>query len=418
MKQFLTVFSILIVLSGVGVAVYFLFFAHDAPHLEVGNTQTSFSDAISQTQLPSATTTTVATTNVVGNAGTLVAPGLVQITKDPVAAGTAVFGVTIGTTVSTTTATTTSSTTAPIQTAKTDIAVHYIDRASGNVFEYTVFGRSLTRIGNKTLPGIQTASWLKDGSLAFGQFVSDTDSQEHVNTYALPSTGTGGYFLQSDLAQAMVVGSSTIFTLLSGVDSSVGTLAHADGTNPRTLFSTSLTQFKVFPSGSDYTAVTNAARTLDGYVFAINGSGTFTPIIGPLKGLTALPSPSGRYVLYTYVDGGSLSMNVLDRTSGGVTHLPLATLTEKCTWTADNLGLYCAIPTTVSGTIPDDWYQGVTSFKDRIWRVDLVTRTASLVFDPATAKLSVDAVNLTLDPTNHVLVFRNKIDSSLWAYDL
>ncbi len=392
MKQLLTILAVLIVLSGVGIAVYFLFFAHSAPHLEVGN-GSSFNNAVSNA---TTTTTDQGTTVVKGSAGTLVAPGLVEISKDAVAAGVAVFNTNAST---------------------SDIAVHYIDRASGNIYEYTVFGRSLARIGNKTLPGIQIASWLKDGSTAFAQFVTTVGEQEHINTYALPVSGSG-YFLQQDLAQATVFGSSTVFTLNNSGNSSVGTIARADGSNSHTLFTNPLTSLVVFPSGNDFIAVPKAANSLDGYAFAINSAGTFTPILGPLKGLTVLPSPSGKQLLFSYIDKGTVTMAVFDRTTGGVTKLPLATMAEKCAWSSDNNSLYCAIPTSLSGILPDNWYQGATSFTDRIWRIDLLSRNATLVLDPESAKVTVDAVNLTLDPNAHVLVFRNKIDSSLWAYNL
>ena len=73
----------------------------------------------------------------------------------------------------------------------------------------------------------------------------------------------------------------------------------------------------------------------------------------------------------------------------------------------------------MTGNLPDDWYQGATSFTDRIWRIDLTTRLATLVVDPSQAgNVNIDAVNLTIDPNSQVLVFRNKKDSSLWAYSL
>lgn len=399
MKQFLTIFAILIVLSGVGVAAYFLFFAHTGPHLEVGNTSGSFNDALSHA------TVTQDTTDTVGSAGILVAPGLVQITKDPVASGLAIFNTTIP--VSTGTASGTPASTP-------DIAVRYIDRASGNVYEYTVVGRSLSRIGNKTLPGIQKASWLNDGSVAFAQFLSN----EHVQTYALPAVGTSGYFLQQDLSQASVIGSSTVFTLAEGANSSVGTIARADGSNARTLFNTSLTNLRVFSSGADYIAVPKAAKTLDGYAFVINAGGTFTPVLGPLKGLVVLPSPSGKQILYSYMDGTTLTTNVFDRVSGEVIELPLATMPEKCVWTANSAAIYCGVPIALSGSLPDDWYQGAVSFSDRIWNFDLQARTATLVLNPATVKADIDAVDLTVDPNAHALLFRNKKDSSLWVYNL
>ncbi len=73
----------------------------------------------------------------------------------------------------------------------------------------------------------------------------------------------------------------------------------------------------------------------------------------------------------------------------------------------------------MTGTMPDDWYQGVASFSDRLWKIDLSGRVATLVIDPKQAgNVDIDMEGLTLDRTNDVLVFTNKRDQSLYAYDL
>ncbi len=410
MKRALIIVSILIVVIGVLVGVYFFFFAPSA-HLTVSHSTTGF---------PSASTKSSAGQNDSSGAGTVVAPNLVIITAGPVAAGEVAFDIAPVLQSVITPLATTSSSTAPItpSMAPGDIEVRYVDRESGNIYAYRVSVRSLTRISNKTLPGVQEVSWLTDGSLAFMRFLTKVGGTEHINTYALPSNGLGGYFLEQDISQALIIGPSTLFTLNTGSGSSVGSTAHADGTNAQTLFTSPLTSIIARVAGSGVMAVTKATSELDGYAFAVTGN-TFTPVLGPLRGLTILPSPSGKQVLFSYVDSNIFHMAILDLSTGSVTKLPLATLAEKCVWASDDSALYCAIPVSITGNQPDDWYQGVSSFSDRIWRIDLNTRLATLVLDPlVNGKVTIDAVNLTLDPNSQVLVFRNKIDSSLWAYSL
>lgn len=407
MKRTLTIIAALVVLAGLGTAIYFIFFSANAPKLSSTNgTFSSTSGINSSSSSNSGATETAA----------VVAPGLVEITSAPVAAGEAVFDTL---TTSTQPATTTSSTSVASVTTNSDIAVHYIDRASGNIYEYLAKKQSLTRIGNKTLPGIQLASWLPDGSMAFVQFLSNTNGVEHVETYALQATSTNGYFLQEDLAQATAVGSHSVFTLVAGTDSSIGTIANADGSKPSTLFTSPLTSIQLYPAGTGYIAVPHATNSLAGYAFAVGSSGIFTPILGPLNGLSVLPSPSGKQMLFSYTDNSGLHMSMYDGVAGAVTNFPIVTLAEKCVWTSDSTSLYCAVPTTLSGTLPDAWYQGAVSFSDRIWKINIVTHTASLVLDPTEkAKQQIDAVNLTIDPQNQLLVFRNKKNSSLWAYNI
>ena len=124
-------------------------------------------------------------------------------------------------------------------------------------------------------------------------------------------------------------------------------------------------------------------------------------------------------MLFSYVDRGRLYAQVLDVSERTALPLPLATLPEKCVWTPDGSTLYCAVPTALAGQLPDEWYQGARVFNDRVWRIDLETRVATLVFDPRQlADVGIDAEALSLDAASDILVFMNRTDGSLWSYDL
>jgi hypothetical protein len=399
MKRALIIVATIIVLLGIGLGLYLIF--KPSAKLTVGS-GSAFGDTGAGTI---ANGGTGGNNSVQANIVTTVGPNLVKITSGPVSAGEVAFDIPPSSTSSTTF-------------TPGDIGVRYIDRESGNVYEYRALTRKLSRISNKTLPGIQEASWLPDGSVAFVRFLAQTGGTSHINTFALPFDGNGGYFLQADLAQTIVTGSNSIFTLVTSPTNSVGVTANADGSNIKTLFSSPLTSIIARAAGASIITVTKAASEISGYAFALS-NGVFTPIIGPLRGLTILPSPSGKIILFSYTDGSALHMSTLNITDGSVVELPLATLAEKCAWVSDSSALYCAIPSSISGNLPDDWYQGTVSFSDKIWRIDLNSRLATLIVNPSnTGKTDIDAVNITIDPNSQVLVFRNKKDSSLWAYSL
>jgi hypothetical protein len=352
-------------------------------------------------------------------AGTEVAPRFLRISDRPVAEGAVAFTFVATTTVTVETA---SGTPELAETTTTDTEIRFIDRASGNIYRFRAHERSLVRITNKTLPGVQQASWLPDGSVAYARFLQDVSGTEQVATYVLPATGEGqgGFFLEQGLAQATVTGSSTLFTLLSGTTGSVGSVSRSDGTNARTLFTSPLASLLVRPARENFFAYTKASFALDGYAFQINAtSGGFSRILGPARGLSVLPSPDGSRVLYSYLDRGTIRLAVFDMTSRSSTALPVATLTEKCAWVSDGSGVYCGVPTSLSQGLPDFWYQGAAVFTDRIWRIDMQERLATLVVDPrAVADVSIDAVALTTDPAEDVLVFTDKHTGTLWSYDL
>ncbi len=413
MKQILIIIAAILVLLGIGVGIYFFFFANKAV-LTVGQGG-EFPSAGEGTLDTSAGTPSTQDLGVpMPGAGTDIAPRLVRISDRPVALGSVAVYVPpqqIGTTTSTTT---------PILFSDPDVRVQYIERESGNVYGYQAHARSLVRLSNKTLPGIQEASWLSDGSLAYVRFLEKSGVDEHIDTYALPATGSSGYFLQQDLSQVLTRGTSTLVTLFTTTDGASATISSPSGSGLRTLFTTALSSIRLGLSGANFIVTTKGSAKTDGYAFLVDGkTGGFTRALGPLQGMSTLASPSGKYVLYSYLDRGKLALGVLDLSSHVATRLPLATLPEKCAWTRDDASLYCGVPTSLRGTLPDDWYQGVTAFSDRLWKVDMAQRIATLIIDPKQAGgIEVDATGLEVDTTNDVLIFTNKQDSLLYAYDL
>ncbi len=403
-RRTLIIIASIIVLLGIGVGAYLLFgnraeLSVDAPGNPFGaSDDRPASDLLTPDGQP------------LEGAGTVVAPRLIRISDVPVAKGAVALYI------------------PPVPAATStdpsipeDVEVRFIERQSGNIYAFRVHDRLLTRISNRTLPGIQDAVWTADGARAFVRYLTrSVDGSERVDTYALPADGGEGYFLEQGLEKVSVQGTSTVLTLLPSANGSVATLLNPDGTNPRTLFTSPLAKLVASLSGSAVIATTKASSGLDGYAFLVSRTdGSFTRLLGPYRGLIALPNPSGTAVLYSYVDRNRTYLQVIDVSSRAVTALPLSTFAEKCVWTPGGLAVYCAVPTALSGNMPDDWYQGAQSFSDRIWRIDLATRLATLVVDPGqVADVAIDAVSLSMDPMSDTLVFTNKKDGTLWVYDL
>ncbi|MDB5195148.1 MAG: hypothetical protein JWO84_332 [Parcubacteria group bacterium] len=412
MKRILLIAAAVLVLIGIGVGIYFYFFARTAT-LTVGQAGSLPSAGTGAIDTSAGTPSTQSLGVAVPGAGTDVAPRLVRITDRPVALGSVAVYVPrqkIGASTASTTATYTDP----------EVRVEYIERESGNIYAYQAHARTLVRLSNKTLPGVQEASWLSDGSLAYVRFLEKNGTTERIDTYALPATTTAGYFLQQDLSQVLVRATSTLVTLLSTSGGSSASISTPSGTGLHTLFTTALSSIRLAFSGANYVVTTKGSATTDGYSFVVDGkTGAFTRALGPLQGLSTLASPSGKYLLYSYLANGKLALAFLDLSTHVATRLPLSTLPEKCVWMTDDSAVYCGVPTTFSGTLPDDWYQGAVSFSDRIWKIDLAGRVATLVIDPKQAgNVDVDAVGLSLDSANDILLFTNKRDSLLYAYDL
>lgn len=398
MRRTLLIIAILVVLLGIGAVVYLFLFTGKSGVTVAPSGSTSLPSA-GQTQLSSSTPEGSAST-----AGpTAVSARLTEITAGPVVPGTLALDA------------------AGAASSSPDTEVLYIERGSGNAYAYSESAGKITRTSNKTVPGLERASWLPDGSAAFVQYLSGNDYST-VNTYALYANGSGGFFLPQDLA-GIAVSSTSVLALASGVNGSSVSSYSTDGAKSTELFSTPLSSIAVsFAGKGRYLAYTKPSATLSGYAYLIDAKGAFTRVFGPADGLVALPSPDGKWVLASYVSGtGAMQLSLVNTATHEALPLPIATIADKCSWSSDSASVYCGVPTSPSPdyAYPDDWYQGAVSFSDRIWKIDVSGRFAQLVldFNKETAK-DLDAESLSTDPAGRILTFVNKTDGSLWSYKL
>lgn len=399
MRRNILIGAIVIVVLGLVVWAYFAFFPKGASVTTAPGSSSLPVAGQTPTQ-PSGTTGTPSLSG--GAPATIVSPRLVKISAGPVVPGEAVV---------TKLATASSS---------AETTVTYIERQSGNVYSYSTLTKNITRTSNKTVPGIQSAAWLPNGSLAFVRYLSGANFST-INTYALSASSTPGFFLPQNLAD-INVSATGVLTLASGVNGSSVSTERTDGTRTSLLFTTPLSAIRVsFAGKNTYLVYTKPSASLAGDAFLVDGKGNFSRVSGPQNGLVALASPQGKWVLVSYVLGGTMQMQLVSTATGASLQLPVATIADKCVWTANDASIYCGVPTNPSTaySYPDDWYQGAVHFSDRIWKIDTAGRYAQLVLDfNKETSGDLDAEALTVDPLSTTLVFVDKNDNSLWSYSL
>ncbi|MDO8565527.1 MAG: hypothetical protein Q7R67_02830, partial [bacterium] len=108
------------------------------------------------------------------------------------------------------------------------------------------------------------------------------------------------------------------------------------------------------------------------------------------------------------------------RTGATLDILPV-TLAEKCVWSVKSASLvYCGAPiNSIGAGEPDNWYQGRTSYSDRLWVFDTDAEIAQVLVEPKSSYgLDLDVVEPKLSPAEDYLIFMNKSDSSLWVLKL
>ena len=89
-------------------------------------------------------------------------------------------------------------------------------------------------------------------------------------------------------------------------------------------------------------------------------------------------------------------------------------------WTTRGDELYCGVPLrTPRGVYPDDWYQGVVSFEDRIWKFNVVDGYAELVTELTTKTGgAIDVINPSITEDGTYMIFVDKKTGALWGLSL
>ncbi len=309
--------------------------------------------------------------------------------------------------------------------------IRYVERGSGDLFETrAVTAEEPYRIARTSILKIYEAYWADNGQSVILRYLkSGSDEIQNFYTAIGSKTGdeyelTGGTFLSPSIT-AFAVSPSTekIFYVLKSADYSYGIVSNPDGSRRTQIFESPITEWLPFWNDPNYVILaTKPSASVLGFAYSLNvKTGEWKRIIGSVTGLTVLPN-SDTTALATF-------RNTLEGSRFGVYYTKdslvydwsLRALPEKCVWSkVDDNSIYCtASDNGIYASEPDNWYMGVTSYDDKVWKVNVDTGESTLVFDPEVlVQTQMDMIDLRLDSKDKYLVFQNKKDLSLWLYEL
>ncbi len=311
--------------------------------------------------------------------------------------------------------------------------LRFIERATGHIFEADLGSGSVSRISNTTIPKIEMVTWAIPGTTFLGQYINDGIIQSKtisIGTKATTSTTTvASEFVpitESPLTENIL--SSTfdqkgqrLFYLIKGGFGIEGYLSDAKGSGEKLMWEFPTTEWIAEWSGVDDVLLTSkAGNGIAGFAYLLNIKTKATSLVlADIQGLTTKPSPSGKTILYTGIEGSSWKTYVYSVKEKTNVRLPYDVVPEKCAWSSDELSLYCARPRAVSKNAPDDWYQGLVSFNDTLWKFDFVSGTGSQIseLNPEENQY-IDLANPHITSDETYLAFTNKKDFSFWAIPL
>lgn len=308
-----------------------------------------------------------------------------------------------------------------------ELVVRYAERATGHIYEIKPVSLEKTQILNQTQPKIYNAIWKKDGSAVIYQTLqNDTDTILSTSISLIPPSGTSTSDLYSVKTSALPVNTNELTVGLNTIAytqkaSRSVTQATFDGAKPSVLFVGAFNQWLLALAGDNTLVLTTKpSSNTPGYSYAIDAkTKTLRKILGPLNGLSVLPNQNFSRIAYSSSES-NFSFTAKNLSTGTESRLFPATLADKCVWSLKKpADLYCGAPSDVGAGEPDQWYQGIVHFADRLWRFDTSSDISDIIADPQKDfGVAIDAEKLFLSPDEDYLFFTNRNDLSLWALKL
>src|SRR3989339_198817 len=322
--------------------------------------------------------------------------------------------------------------------------VRYVLRENGFIYEVDPETGVSNQLTNTTIPRIYEAYFGNSGNTVILRYLTrdELSRLDVIKTYLanleLPTNGTsttnivgtlrGEYLPDNISALSISPDKKNLFYLLPIPEGVSGTIVPLQSTQQaKEVFRNSFGEWlpQLLDNGT-VLLTTKASADVPGYSYIYDPKNkTLERMIREKNGLTTQANSSGTLVIYNENIAGNFTLGLYnnkvissaDSDAQNEAPIPLTTLPEKCAWGTVHHTLYCGAPLSIGNVkIPDEWYQGITTFSDLFWMVNTDTEEISLLADPKDEpKRSFDVIVPFIDNKESFLFFVDKNDSSLWS---
>ncbi|MEI6296758.1 MAG: hypothetical protein WCO84_03885 [bacterium] len=311
--------------------------------------------------------------------------------------------------------------------------LRYIEKGTGHISDISYDEKIPTKISNTTMTGVFDTVWNKDASSLIIrrldgvgnniQTIYGNLERGFASTTIDGEVGSiVGTILPSSVKEIAVSPlKDKIFFLSKNGNSTIGSISdfnRVGASNKKNqIFSSAFSDWSVsWPTTNSISLVTKPGYNVSGYFYSLGVSNNkLEKVIGDISGLTTLMSPSGDKTIYSETTGAGFMTYYTNKSTDYPNIMPITTLPEKCVWSKINENVvYCGVPkTTPLAKYPDSWYQGVTSFSDNIYEINLDTNSARVMIDDQKlGGIEIDVTNPILSTKEDYLAFINKKDNT------
>lgn len=310
--------------------------------------------------------------------------------------------------------------------------IRYVERGTGHIIETTTESFESRKISNTTIPKVSQAIWSPGGQSVIMRYTKDgSDNIFSFSADIVKATTTQdvsknskSVFLPSNITQVSVNPSGdTIFYLTKDSGGATGYISNINDSKKSQIFKSPITEWLVSWTNKEIISLaTKPSYTATGYLFFLNKkTGVNNKILGGINGLTALVSSTTKNILYSESDDDLIKLHSYNLKNNKNNTLSFKTLPEKCVWSKiEEFIVYCAVPQTlIRGEYPDDWYQGLISFNDTLWKINLKTNSSEPIYNPKKeSDKEFDIVDSFLSDNDDYLFFINKKDLTFWSLSI
>lgn len=307
-----------------------------------------------------------------------------------------------------------------IENSSSTTKLRYSERGTGHIFEVDLESGIETRVSAKTHLAVIDSVFSKDGDAV--AIVSEDNLSTKVSLEELGDRETK-HKIPESASNLKFIGDNKLLYTTTGDSGAIGYVYDLEEVTIEEVFAAPLSDIIVSWGQGETLIVNRPAPSLRSSIYRVLG-GSLNKVASSAYNLNLIaPETGSGLYLVSYVDldnGGEMTSEFFYEDGGNRTEVPITAYPEKCAFSYNTNTVWCA-----SDSLPQErenqseWYKGQTSFSDLIWEIDTRSgRTILLdnLFDMTGRQ--IDVIDLTASENGRYLLFKNKLDDTLWLKKL
>ncbi len=318
--------------------------------------------------------------------------GLQQLTTRPVAGYTAI------------TATTSSST-----------IVRYVEQGTGYIYDIDLETGVEKQISRKTVPKVRSAVFSPNGQTVALTAIDGYRQDTFVGKIDTANETIEGEDLMPNVTNIFLADENTVKYTAESTDGLIGYSYDLTSSQLKQNFVVPFRDIKVIWLSDTTYFYNKPAEHLLGYLYKVEG-GSYQPT--DIKGYSLTVDASQNIIVYSHDNSTTKFRNLVTNTENDS---PIKIIPEKCAF-YNKIGqseLWCANPINPNDLNTIEWYQGKSLGLDNLWLISSLGYQATLIVD--LEKLSgrpIDVKDIMVSNNDKLLLFNNKLDNTLWKFNI